>query len=131
VQDAAVCALESNQDCVMQVATEYQARRDLIVRSLQGVPGIRPLAPDGGLFVMVDVREALATNSQRQLTSDDVRRFLLEKHGAVVMHGSAYGVAGEGFLRVSFAAGGAALEQGLGRLRAGLCELAEGKLQVG
>jgi aspartate/methionine/tyrosine aminotransferase len=131
VQDAAISALESDQDCVTTMRAEYQARRDSVVQSLRSIPGICPLIPDGGLFVMVDLREALARNSQRQFTSDDARRFLLEKHGVVVIHGSAYGFAGEGFLRVSFAAGGAALEQGLGRLRAGLCELAKGKFQVG
>jgi aspartate/methionine/tyrosine aminotransferase len=112
VQDAAV-RLESSQDCVRQMAAEYQARRDLVVRSLQGIPGIRPLIPGGGLFVMADLREVLgigvavgrAANHGR-FTSDDVRRYLLEKHGLVVIHGSAYGPSGEGLLRISFAAGG-------------------------
>ena len=40
--------------------------------------------------------------------------------GVVVIHGAAYGAGGEGTLRVSFAAGGAILEQGLERLRTGL-----------
>jgi aspartate/methionine/tyrosine aminotransferase len=58
-------------------------------------------------------------------TSDDVRRSLLHDPGVVVVHGSAYGPSGEGTLRVSFAAGGNVLEQGLERLRAGLIGLAE------
>lgn len=53
-------------------------------------------------------------------TSDEVRRRLLEEHGVVVIHGAAYGACGEGTLRVSFAAGGEALSEGLARLRAGL-----------
>jgi bifunctional pyridoxal-dependent enzyme with beta-cystathionase and maltose regulon repressor activities len=40
-----------------------------------------------------------------------------------VIHGSAYGPGGEGFLRVSFAAGGETLERGLKRLRDGLIRL--------
>jgi aspartate/methionine/tyrosine aminotransferase len=131
VQDAAVCALNSTPDCVQKMRAEYQARRDLVVQLLRGIPGIRPLAPDGGLFVMVDLRELLANESKRKLDSDQVRRFLLEQHGVVVIHGSAYGDAGEGFLRVSFAAGGTTLEQGVGRLRAGLSELAAGQSPVG
>ncbi len=131
VQDAAICALESSQDCVSSMRAEYQGRRDLVVQSLSGIAGIRPLIPDGGLFVMVDLRELVASEPKRGLTSDGVRRFLLEQQGVVVIHGSAYGPAGEGFLRVSFAAGGSVLEQGLTRLRAGLCELTSRKLPIG
>ncbi len=59
VQDAAVCALQSSQECIHRMAAEYQARRDLVVRQLQGIPGVRPLIPDGGLFVMLDLRELM------------------------------------------------------------------------
>jgi aminotransferase len=55
--------------------------------------------------------------------SDAIRRFLLGEAGVVVIHGSAYGPGGEGFLRVSFAAGDEVLEQGLERLREGLLRL--------
>jgi bifunctional pyridoxal-dependent enzyme with beta-cystathionase and maltose regulon repressor activities len=58
--------------------------------------------------------------------ADDVRRFLLSEAGVVVIHGSAYGPGGEGFLRVSFAAGGETLDRGLERLRDGLMRLADG-----
>src|SRR5205823_9468240 len=56
VQDAAACALRSDQECVGRMAAEYQARRDLVVERLRGLPGVEPLLPEGGLFVMVDVR---------------------------------------------------------------------------
>jgi aspartate/methionine/tyrosine aminotransferase len=129
VQDAAVCALESSQDCVQEMTAEYQARRDLVIQHLQGMPGIRPLVPDGGLFVMVDLRDCLSQSGGHQFTSDDVRRYLLHEHGVVVIHGSAYGTCGEGFLRVSFAAGGQNLERGLVRLREGLCHVARDQWQ--
>jgi aspartate aminotransferase len=122
VQDAAECALRGDQACVRQMAEEYQARRDLVVSRLRDVPGVVPLAPEGGLFVMVDVRGL-------GRPSDEVRRFLLREAGVVVLHGSAFGPGGEGTLRVSFAGGGEALEQGLERLRAGLLRLAEGGQQ--
>ncbi len=116
VQDAAVCALTGSQDCPRQMATEYQGRRDLVIERLHGIPCVEPLVPEGGLFVMVDVRGL-------RRPSDDVRRFLLRDAGVVVIHGSAYGPGGEGFLRVSFAAGGETLERGLKRLRDGLIRL--------
>ena len=79
---------------------------------------MQPLVPEGGLFVMLDVRGL-------GRPSDEVRRWLLREAGVVLIHGSAYGDGGEGTLRVSFAAGGETLEQGLKRLREGLLRLAE------
>jgi aspartate/methionine/tyrosine aminotransferase len=111
VQDAAACALTAEQDCTRAMAAEYQGRRDRVVE---------PLMSEGGLFVMVDVRGI-------RMPADDVRRFLLNESGVVVLHGSAYGPGGEGFLRVSFAAGGEGLDLGLERLRNGLSRLASGE----
>ncbi len=117
VQDAAVCALTSDQACVREMAREYQARRDRVVNELRGIPGVEPLSCEGGLFVMVDIRKL-------GMASDEVRRSLLREAGVVVLHGAAYGPGGEGTLRVSFAAGGETLERGLERLRTGLLRLA-------
>ena len=80
---------------------------------------------------MIDLREFFAQEPSRELTSDDVRRFLLEQHGVVVIHGSAYGVQAKVSCAVSFAAGGTILEQGLARLRSGLCELTAGQSPIG
>jgi aspartate aminotransferase len=117
VQDAATVALRSGQDCVRQMTAEYQGRRDRVVSQLRGIPKVEPLVPEGGLFVMADVR-------QLGIPSDSVRRFLLREAGVALIHGAAYGPGGEGTLRVSFAAGGDTLERGLARLRDGLLRLA-------
>jgi aspartate/methionine/tyrosine aminotransferase len=45
---------------------------------------------------------------------------LLNDAGVAVVHGAAYGPAGEGTLRVSFASGGDTLARGLAKLRDGL-----------
>jgi aspartate/methionine/tyrosine aminotransferase len=124
VQDAAVCALLSDQTCVHLMRQEYQARRDLVVRGLLGIPGVVPLPPEGGLFVMVDIRGL-------NRSSDAVRRFLLHEMGVVVLHGAAYGSGGEGTLRVSFAAGGETLERGMERLREGLLRLSVQTMREG
>ena len=113
IQDAAAEALAGPQDAVEAMRREYTRRRDLVLEGLSGVPGCRMLVPEGGFFVMADVRGL-------EISSDEVRRRLLEEHGVVVIHGAAYGVCGEGTLRVSFASGGDVLRDGVGRLRAGL-----------
>jgi aspartate aminotransferase len=118
VQDAATVALALDGKFAHAMAAEYQGRRDQVIDALGGIARVEPLVSQGGLFVMVDVRGL-------GMTSDAVRRFLLTQAGVVVLHGSAYGPGGEGFLRVSFAAGGAVLNEGLARLRDGLAWLSE------
>ena len=116
VQDAGVAALDKPQDCVAAMQIEYAKRRQQVSAALAGLPGVNVLLPEGGFFAMLDVR-ALG------LASDEIRRRLLHEQGVVVVHGSAYGPAGEGTLRVSFASGGKNLSEGLEHLRAGLAML--------
>jgi aspartate/methionine/tyrosine aminotransferase len=116
IQDAAAAELTGTQEPTVLMQREYAARRAQVIEALRGVPKVRVLSPEGGFFAMVDVR---ATGR----TSNDVRLHLLEQHGVVVAHGSAYGPGGEGTLRVSFASGGDNLARGLERLRAGLSSL--------
>jgi aspartate aminotransferase len=109
-QDAAAEALAGPQDCVAAMRDEYARRRAQVI---EGLPGVRVMAPEGGFFAMVDVRET-------QAPSHEIRRRLMRDHGVVVVEGAAYGAGGEGTLRVSFASGGENLALGLDRLREGL-----------
>jgi len=116
VQDAAAVALTATQDCVPEMQRLYAARRSQVLSALEHLPRTRVMAPEGGFFVMVDVRDT-------GIPSNEIRRRLLRDHGVAVVHGSAYGPGGEGTLRVSFASGGDPLAEGLERLREGLSHL--------
>jgi len=113
VQDAAAAALTGPQQCVDAMRGEYAARREQVCRTLENVPRVRVMVPEGGFFAMVDVRGL-------GIESNEVRRRLLHDHGVAVVHGAAYGAGGEGTLRVSFGSGGDTLTRGLERLREGL-----------
>jgi aspartate/methionine/tyrosine aminotransferase len=117
IQDAAAVALSGSQECVLEMRAEYSRRRELVLRTLEGIPGVAMMGPEGGFFAMADVRGL-------GVASNEIRRRLMTKYGVVVVHGSAYGPGGEGTLRVSFASGGETLKRGLERLREGLlaCE---------
>lgn len=115
IQDASAVALRDSQECVTEMAAEYARRRARLIDALSGIPGCRVIEPEGGFFAMLDCRDL-------GVPSGELRRNLLERHGVVVVNGSAYGPSGEGTLRVSFASGGAVLDRGLDRLRTGLIE---------
>ncbi len=119
IQDAAAEALAGPQKCVAEMRAEYAKRRQQVLSTLAGVRGVTVLPPEGGFFAMLDVRGM-------GLPSNEIRERLMREHGVVVIHGAAYGPAGEGTLRVSFASGGEKLTSGLAALREGLREIAEG-----
>jgi aspartate/methionine/tyrosine aminotransferase len=119
VQDAGVAALRGPQECVAEMQREYAARRAQVCDALAGLRGVTVMPPEGGFFAMLDIRGL-------GQPSDTVRRRLLEAAGVVVVHGAAYGPAGEGTLRVSFASGGENLKEGLRRLREGLAGIEAG-----
>jgi aminotransferase len=113
VQDAAAAALTGPQSSVDDMRGEYARRRSQVLAALTGIKNVRVLPPEGGFFAMVDARDT-------HVPSNEIRRRLLNDAGVAVVHGAAYGSAGEGTLRVSFASGGDTLTRGLERLRAGL-----------
>ncbi|MBY0507546.1 MAG: pyridoxal phosphate-dependent aminotransferase [Bryobacteraceae bacterium] len=111
LQHAAAAALTGSQECVGEMVSEYARRRQQLLAALPEV-----MAPEGGFFVMLDLRKWA-------MPSHEIQRRLMQDYGVVTVHGSAYGPGGEGTLRVSFASGGETLERGVERLSLGLREL--------
>ncbi|NBA98330.1 pyridoxal phosphate-dependent aminotransferase [Pseudomonas sp. R5(2019)] len=93
IQDAAVVALETPLPELEAMREAYRQRRDLVCDCLANSPGARPLKPDGGMFVMVDIR---ATGLSAQAFSDH----LLEHYGVSVLAGEAFGPSAAGHIRL-------------------------------
>jgi arginine:pyruvate transaminase len=93
VQKAAQVALDEDLPEVALMREEYRQRRDLVCARLSGRPGIRPIKPDGGMFVMVDVR-------QTGLGAQDFAERLLEVYGVSVLAGEAFGPSAAGHIRI-------------------------------
>lgn len=107
-QAAAVAALNGPQDVVEAMRLSYRGRRDLVVGMLQEA-GLYRYTPSGAFYQMVDIRE---TGRPAQEFAVD----LLREQGVAVSPGTAFGAAGEGFVRVSLATDEPLLAEGVGRL---------------
>ena len=94
VQDAAVVALEGELREVATMRDAYRARRDLVCERLSGVPGLRCQRPEGGMFVMLDIR---GTGQSAYGFSDG----LLDVAGISVLAGDAFGPSAAGHVRLS------------------------------
>lgn len=112
-QRAAVAALTGPEVPLQEMQTEYAARRELVLRELESIPGFSCVPPEGAFYVFPDVREAM----QLKGIADDATfalKTLQEAHVSVVA-GSAFG--GPGCIRMSYAASRQELRDGLGRIR--------------
>ncbi|MEX2123453.1 MAG: pyridoxal phosphate-dependent aminotransferase [Woeseia sp.] len=94
-QEGALVAVTSSQDCVKEMVDEDRRRRDLVVESLNLVPGITCPVPQGTIYAFPDVRGF-------GVMSDQLALQILESAHVAVESGSFYGRNGQGHLRICF-----------------------------
>lgn len=109
-QYACVEALHSQTEFLEQVLREYSDNRRSLVEGLNSLPGVRCQPPDGTFY-------AFANISGTNMSSCEMAQFLLDGAGVVCAPGSAFGEAGEGYLRFSFAAQKDRIEQAVHRMQ--------------
>jgi aspartate aminotransferase len=108
-QYAALAALTGPQDAVVDAARTYRANRDLVGRLLDE-RGIDYLRTGGGLYLWADVSH-LSNGDVEQWTVD-----LVTTEAVALAPGSAFGSAGEGWVRICLASSAADLVAGVSRL---------------
>jgi LL-diaminopimelate aminotransferase len=92
VQEASVAALASDQSSVAAMCEIYTRRRDVLVAALRAM-GLEVEPPKGAIYIWARVPEGE--------TSTSFTERVLEEAAVVISPGSAYGKAGEGFVRMS------------------------------
>jgi aspartate aminotransferase len=116
-QWAALEAINGPQDAAAIMKRSFHERRDLIVRLLNEVPGVKCLTPGGAFYVWPNVTEACAMIGAAD--SEEFRKRLLNEAGVAVLADIHFGarVPGEGqHVRFSYAASSEAIEQGVARM---------------
>ncbi len=110
VQKGAVAALEGPQDYTRYMLGRYQVRRDMLVAALNQIPGITCELPQGAFYVFPNI-------SGTGLDSTTFADRLLDGSCVAVTPGVAFGHAGEGHVRLSFANSDEMLADGAQRIR--------------
>jgi aspartate/methionine/tyrosine aminotransferase len=116
-QWAAVQALNGPQAEADAMRERFRARRDLIVRLLNEVPGFSCASPGGAFYAWPNVTEACALIGAKD--SEELRKRLLHEAGVAVLADIHFGprVAGDGqHIRFSYAASEQAIERGVARI---------------
>ena len=117
-QAAAVAALTGPQDIVAERCREFQARRDLVVASLNASPGLRCRVPEGAFYTFASCEGVLGrtTPGGATLRTDaDFCDYLLREFHVAVVPGSMLGLSP--YFRISYAASMADLQEACARIR--------------
>ncbi|PLT33161.1 LL-diaminopimelate aminotransferase [Bacillus sp. V5-8f] len=91
VQDAAVTALTSSQECVRELVNTYELRRNALFDELKELCWDAPL-PKGSFFAWLPVAKGF--------TSSQFADILLEQAKVMVAPGIGFGAYGDGYIRV-------------------------------
>lgn len=95
IQEAAIKALELDDEVVSDARTVYRRRRDLVVAGLGGIADLDCRVPQAGMFMLVDV-------CRTGLSSMDFAWQLFRATGVSVLDAQAFGASAKGFVRISF-----------------------------
>lgn len=114
-QWAGIAALDGPQDCVAEMVAEFDRRRSVVVEGLNSLPGVTCPTPKGAFYAFPNV-------TGTGWRAKELASALLEQAGVAVLGGPDFGVHGEGYLRVSYAASPDDIALALERMRIFLTE---------
>ncbi|MBD1925365.1 pyridoxal phosphate-dependent aminotransferase [Trichocoleus sp. FACHB-90] len=106
-QFGAIAALEGSQDCVEQMRLAFAERRQVMLQTLNAIPGLSCAKPDGAFYLFVNI-------SKSGLNSLEFCDKLLENQQVAAIPAIAFGA--DDHIRLSYATDMTSIEKGMDRL---------------
>jgi arginine:pyruvate transaminase len=104
IQDGALAALRGELPEVTALREAYRRRAAMLSRMLADAPNCRPIPPEGGMFVLFDVRGS-------GLDAEDFARELLIREDVALLPCDGFGPSAVGYLRIALTAPEPRLEE--------------------
>jgi aspartate/methionine/tyrosine aminotransferase len=120
-QYAGIAALEGPQSALAEMVEAWSRRRQVIVRGLRDLPGVRCTMPAGAFYAFPNI-------SGTGFTSADLQARLLNEAGVALLSGASFGALGEGYIRLSYATSMEQIEDALFRINRFLVDQTAPKL---
>jgi aminotransferase len=108
-QFVALAALEGPQNFITGMVREFDRRRHLVHERLNEIEGFSCQLPKGAFYAFANIKRF-------GLASEKFAEFLATEARVMTVPGSAFGSAGEGYIRISYAAAFEKLEEALDRI---------------
>jgi arginine:pyruvate transaminase len=110
IQEAVITALAVAEEAEARIRAFCAARQQRFLAGIRDLSVLRPLVPEAGMFMLIDV-------SATGLSGGQFMRALYDTQGVSVMDGAAFGTAAARCVRVCFATDEATLDTACARLR--------------
>lgn len=122
-QKAAVEALNGDQNIVTRMVSEFRQRRDIIVKLLNDINGIKCLSPEGAFYVFPNVSGIYGRSFQgtKITNSTELINYLLDEANVATIPGAAFG--NDSHIRLSYATSLKNIEEGLKRIKIAISKL--------
>jgi len=110
IEDALAVALNEKHPEVERLRVAFRERAETLIKSFEGSKAITARMPEGGMFVMLDVRKT-------KLTGEQFAWQLLKEKNVSVMPGESFGNGGAGHIRIALTVDSAILRDACTRIR--------------
>ena len=116
-QKAAAYALTGKQDDIGVMVSEYAKRRDIVVKMLKDIEGVKCSAPDGAFYVFFNIEKLLGRKGGGKVINSDLEfaSYILDEAHIALVPGTAFSY--PGYQRISFALETELLIEGLSRMK--------------
>lgn len=115
IMHAGAAALNGSLGNIENMRLEYERKRDILYDGLCGIPGIKPIKPEGSLCLFINIK---GITDRYEISSADFCLRLLKEAKVMSLPGTAFGPMGEGYLRLCFANSEDNIREGIRRLKA-------------
>jgi len=110
VSQYAALAFDKCGRYVKEMVREYDSRRRLLVKGLNGIEDVSCIMPKGAFYAFPNIKET-------GLSSEEFANRVLEESKVAVVPGSTFGDSGEGYVRCSYSIGRETIKEALERLK--------------
>jgi aspartate/methionine/tyrosine aminotransferase len=110
-QMAGLAAITGPMDEIEGFRKSFQRRRDIVVKGLNDIKGVRCRVPGGAFYAFPNI-------SGTGWQSRDLARELLDKAYVALIFGDSFGENGKGYMRLSYAASEADIVEAVKRMKA-------------
>lgn len=109
-QAAAVIAYKNCNSYINDMVGDYKIRRGIVMKYLDIVPDrIQYKKPEGAFYFFLDI-------SKTKVSSEEFCNYMLNEAGVALVPGNAFGLYGEGFIRLSYTCSKSDLKLGMENL---------------
>ena len=122
-QKAAIAAMKADPSVLKDMITAFHSRRDLVIKALNTIEGVKTNLPEGAFYVFPDISHFIGkvADGKELKSAEDLAMYLLSDALVALVSGEAFG--DPNCIRISYAASEETLTEAMKRIKNSLEKL--------